>query len=265
MVSLREGLMLGEAGGVVSLVGAGGKTSLLFHLARELATAGETVLTTTTTKIYAPTPEQSGTLVVSESPGVLLDKLREELKTQRHITAASRRLSDQAKLSGFTPEVVQEIRNRYMFRWIIVEADGAAGRPLKAPAEYEPVIPACTALCVGILGLNGVGRPLDPEWVFRPEQFRQLSGLKWGAPITPAAAVSVLINETGLFNTAPTESVRIVFLNQADGSRNLAAGRQIARLLIQKKNTGIDRVVIGQMLTDPLIMEIHDLKPNAGK
>lgn len=46
MTSLREGLML-EDGGVVSIVGAGGETSLMFGIARELSIAGESVLTTT--------------------------------------------------------------------------------------------------------------------------------------------------------------------------------------------------------------------------
>ena len=66
MVSLRDALMLGE-GGVISLVGAGGKTSLMFRLAHELEKAGERVLTTTTTKIYEPSADQSAGLIVSTS------------------------------------------------------------------------------------------------------------------------------------------------------------------------------------------------------
>ena len=264
MVSLRQGLMLGK-GGVISLVGAGGKTSLMFRLARELANSGETVLTTTTTKFQVPTKEQSSILIVTDSAEDLLARLRDELNKHNHITAAAGRLADRNKLIGLAPEVVQDIWNRYMFRWIIVEADGAAGRPLKAPAEYEPVIPACTALCVGILGLNGVGQPLDPEWVFRHEQFMQLSGLAAGATVTPAAIVNVLVNEMGTFKTVPTNSVRIAFCNQADVPQNLAAGRQIARMLIQKERTEIDRVVIGQAIFDPPITEIYDLKSHAGK
>ena len=58
MTSLRQALLLGE-GGVISLVGAGGKTSLMFRLAHELSLTGDSVLTTTTTKIYVPEPVQS--------------------------------------------------------------------------------------------------------------------------------------------------------------------------------------------------------------
>jgi probable selenium-dependent hydroxylase accessory protein YqeC len=258
MVSLREGLMLGE-GGVISLVGAGGKTSLMFRLARELAMAGEPVLTTTTTKIYEPLPEQSANLIVSGSVSRMLEKAQEALKNHQHVTAAAEKLPDQGKLRGYAPEVIQDIWNHHLFRWILVEADGAAGRPLKAPAEHEPVIPACTSRLVGIVGLNGAGKPLNNQSVFRPERFIQLSGLANGSEVTEAAIVAVLVHEKGIFKNAPAAAVRIAFCNQADIPRNLAAGRHIARILIEKKISGLSRVVIGQTQFDPPVLEVYDL------
>ncbi|CAB1064510.1 hypothetical protein D1BOALGB6SA_9306 [Olavius sp. associated proteobacterium Delta 1] len=258
MVSLREGLMLGESG-VVSLVGAGGKTSLMFKLAHELAMAGESVLTTTTTKIYEPLPEQSTNLIISDSVSKMLNRARKTLKDHHHITAAAEKLPDQRKLCGFTPEFVQAIWNSHLFRWILVEADGAAGRPLKAPAEHEPVIPACTSQLVGIVGLSGAGKPLNDLWVFRHERFVQLSGLAHGSEVTEAAIAAALVHEKGIFKNAPAVAVRIAFCNQADVPRNLAAGRKIARALIEKKKTGLNRVVIGQTLFDPPVLELYDL------
>ena len=54
-------------GGVIAIVGAGGKTSLMFRLAEEFSNAGETVLTTTTTKILVPETAQSKDVIVSEN------------------------------------------------------------------------------------------------------------------------------------------------------------------------------------------------------
>jgi len=51
---------------------------------------------------------------------------------------------------------------------VLVEADGAAGRPLKAWAAWEPVIPGQTCLLVVMAGASGLGRPLTPAWVHRP-------------------------------------------------------------------------------------------------
>jgi probable selenium-dependent hydroxylase accessory protein YqeC len=258
MISLREGLMLGE-GGVISLVGAGGKTSLMFKLAHELARAGESVLTSTTTKIYAPLPEQTANLILARSVPRMLEKAQQALKTHYHITAAVEKLPDQGKLRGFAPEGIQDIWHSHLFRWILVEADGAAGRPLKAPADHEPVIPACTSQLVGLVGLNGAGQPLTDQWVFRPERFGQLSGLAQGSKISEAAIVAVLVHENGIFNKAPSGVVRIVFCNQADSPQNLLAGQRIARALMQQKRTGLNRVVIGQTRFDPPVLEVYKL------
>ena len=262
MVSLREALQLGDRG-VVSLVGAGGKTTLMFKLAHELAKAGEPVLTTTTTKIYEPLPEQSVQLIISASVSSILEQAQETLKTHHHITAAFEKLPDQRKLGGFPPDFIQNIWNSRLFRWILVEADGAAGRPIKAPADHEPVIPACTSQLVGMVGLDGAGQPLNDRWVFRHDRFRQISGLALGAELSAAAVADVLVHKKGIFKNAPVAAARIAFCNQADVPRNLVAGRNIVKALIEKKRTGLNRVVIGQTLFDPSVLEIHDLKADS--
>jgi len=263
MVSLRDALMLGDRG-VVSLVGAGGKTSLMYKLAHELAAAGEPVLTTTTTKIFEPLPEQSTHLIIAGSVSRMLEQAQAALNNHHHITAAFEKLPNLRKLRGFTPGFVQAIWHSRLFRWILVEADGAAGRPLKAPADHEPVIPACTSQLIGLIGLNGAGQPLNGQWVFRPERFIQLSGLAQGAAVSAAAIAAVLVHEKGIFKNAPAAAARIAFCNQADVRPNLAAGRHIARALIEKKRTGLNRVIIGQVLFNPPIIEVYDLKAKSG-
>jgi probable selenium-dependent hydroxylase accessory protein YqeC len=263
MTTLRQGLMLGD-GGVVSLVGAGGKTSLMFRLARELAEGGQTVLTTSTTKIFAPSADQAAQLILAPSATGLMAQARKLLQNQPHICAAAARLPGQGKLGGFLPEVIEELSKSGLFRWIIVEADGAARRPLKVPADHEPVIPAATTCLVGVLGLNGVGQPLDEQRVFRLQQFVELTGLERGAIVTETAVTHVLTDKKGIFKGAPEEAERIVFCNQADIPCNLAAGRRIAQNLLKTENTGIKRVVIGQAQCDPPVLEVYDLNAQSG-
>jgi len=258
LVSLREGLMLGN-GGVISLVGAGGKTSLMFRLAHELARAGESVLTTTTTKIYEPRPEQSQHLILSGSLTEFLEAAHQALKIHRHFTAAAATIADQRKLHGYAPEFIQAIWNNRLFRWIVVEADGAAGRPLKAPAEHEPVIPDCTSQVVGIVGLKGAGRPLNQQWVFRNELFSQITGLAEGAIMTEDAFIAALVNDRGIFKNSPVHADKIVFCNQADDPQRLAAGRRIGRKLTREVKSGLKRVVVGQALFEPPVLEFYDL------
>ncbi|MCA1795623.1 MAG: hypothetical protein LC660_17455, partial [Desulfobacteraceae bacterium] len=64
--AILESLDLPETG-VISLIGAGGKTSLMFCLARELARSGRKVLSTTTTNVLFPSKEQSAITLVSDT------------------------------------------------------------------------------------------------------------------------------------------------------------------------------------------------------
>jgi probable selenium-dependent hydroxylase accessory protein YqeC len=260
MVSLKEGLML-EGGGVVSLVGGGGKTSLMFKLARELSMAGDTVLTTTTTKIFEPSRDQAACVILSGSVPDILDRADELLDEHLHLTAAVGKLPESGKLCGFQPEIIGELWNAGLFQWIIVEADGAAGKPLKAPADHEPVIPACTTRLVGMLGLNGVGQPLTERLVFRHEHFARLTGLRLGSNVSDSAIADVLVRDDGLFKGFCPEVTRIAFFNQADVRANFSAGQRIGRILSKRKNTGLNRVIIGQILFDPPVLEVYDLEP----
>ena len=258
MTSLRQALMLGD-GGVISLVGAGGKTSLMFKLAHELSMTGESVLTTTTTKIFEPEPEQSSCVIVSDSVTDLVGQAKELIDKHPHITMARGRLPDKGKLVGIPPGAVDSLWKSNLFRWIVVEADGAAGRPLKAPADHEPVIPGCTGCIVGLAGLSGIGRPLTDRWVFRPERFAELAGIPQNSGITESAVGDVITHKKGLFKNASARAARIAFLNQADTPEYFASGQHIARLLTEKLDTGLDRVVIGQARADSPVLKIYEL------
>jgi probable selenium-dependent hydroxylase accessory protein YqeC len=250
--------MLGK-GGVISLVGAGGKTSLMFKLARELSKTGGSVLTTTTTKIFEPEPDQSSCVVVTDSVTRLVDRAKELIDEHHHMTMARARLPDKGKLIGISPSAVDTLWDSNLFRWIVVEADGAAGRPLKAPADHEPVIPDCTSCLVGLAGLNGIGRPLTDQWVFRAERFAELSGIALNSGVTETAVADIITHHKGLFKNAPAKAVRIAFLNQAETPENLGAGQRIARLLTETLSTGLNRVVIGRTRADSPVLEIYDL------
>ena len=259
MTSLRKALML-EGQGVVSLVGAGGKTSLMFKIAHEIAETGEPVLTTTTTKIYAPEPEQSSCLIVSDSVETIVSQASDFHKNKKlHVTAATSQLPGENKLIGLTPETIDVLSEKNIFRWILVEADGAAGRPLKVPAEHEPVIPESTKLVIGLAGLSGVGKPMTEEWVHRMERFSLITGLSTGHEIAAADVCNVIIHNKGIFKGAPGDAARLVFLNQADVTGGFETGKQIANLLVQQKKTELRRIIIGQLEKEPPVLEYYDM------
>ena len=180
MTSLRHSLML-KKGGVISIVGAGGKTALMFRLARELSKDGGRVLTTTTTKIFMPVRKQSSIIMISESAETIVQHARELFKQNSHISAGSAILHLKNKLKGLKPETIDALWKSGVFRWIIVEADGAAGRPLKTPAIHEPVVPQSTRWLIGVVGLDAVGKPLTEKWAFRSKMVAHISGLAIGS------------------------------------------------------------------------------------
>ena len=173
-------------------------------------------------------------------------------------------LPESNKLIGFEPGIIGELWDSGLFHWIIVEADGAAGRPLKAPAAHEPVVPDCTQRLVGMVGLNAVGQPLNDRLVFRPELFGRLTGIRTGSTVTEAAIADMLTVENGLFQGFDHQVTRIAFLNQADVKGNFAARRSVARILSQRKNVDLKRVVIGQVVCEPPVLETYDLDDGPG-
>jgi molybdenum cofactor cytidylyltransferase len=210
----------------LALVGAGGKSSALFWLARELLELHRTVIVTTTTHLGAwqvnagdvhlviqegqeitwQADLPAGLIVVS---GVQHDALRFGGLDENDL-AALYRLAEQQQLP------------------LLIEADGAHLLPLKAPAEHEPAIPAFINTVIVSAGMEGLGKPLTGEWVHRPEQFARLSGLGVGELVTPDAVSRVLMQPQGGLKNIQPEARRILLLNQADSAEKQAQAHAIA-------------------------------------
>ena len=255
-----ESILCREPRGVLSLTGAGGKTSLMFHLARLLASSGAKVLTTTTTKIFPPTAEQSETVLIAADPAEIVRQAATCLGASRHLTAATARQADTGKLVGFAPEAIATFAASSLFDWILVEADGSARRPLKAPAGHEPVIPAVTTVLVSVAGLEVLGQPLTEEKVFRSELAGQLMGLAAGEIVTEAALVRLIAHPLGSFKGAPVNARRFIFLNQADDRKRQALGAGIAQLLGRSHPEIARALIVGQARDEVRVHSLHPLK-----
>ena len=130
---------------VISIVGAGGKTSLIFAWARELAASGKKVVITTTTHMYRPeSMEEDNIRIVAqddpERPGKVMAPPSDVLDSLRE-----------------TADVV------------LIEADGSRRMPLKWPAPWEPVVPDFTDFTVCVAGLSALGRKTS-DAVYRADE-----------------------------------------------------------------------------------------------
>ena len=200
--------VLGIPKGITAIIGSGGKTTLMMTLAGELKERG-TVIVTTSTNIRIPEEVPHFT---EEDP--------EELKA---LLAAHRVVCVGTPVPGgkFATPSLSYSRLADLADYVLVEADGSRGLPLKAHASYEPVIPENAARTVNVAGLTGIGHPIR-EMCHRPELYTALSGRSEDETVTPEIAADVLSKE-GLGD--------VVFLNQADSSREYRIAEKMAERL----------------------------------
>jgi probable selenium-dependent hydroxylase accessory protein YqeC len=231
-------------GRVIALIGGGGKTSLMYALAREFAARGEKVITTTTTKIFPPNEDQAPHLLLTRDDPQLatLDRALAEFG---HVVLGKFIIESNGKIEGIGDDVL-EICLRNANR-IIIEADGAAGRPVKAPEEWEPVIPTMTDLVIPVIGLDCLGKPATDQWVFRLKRFLDVTGLEQSEPITPAALASLLAHPAGSLKGVGADSNIIPFLNKEDVLEDKSAVEEIALGLKRDSGNRIELLVHGSL------------------
>src|SRR5689334_3689303 len=148
-----------EPRAVISLIGAGGKTTTLNRLAHELRDDGKKILVTTTTKMFKPTKPHVDRLFLVEEVGAFVEQ--SSAIEPPVIIGAGYRVDDDEKLIGLPAAWVDELGRSKQFDQILVEADGAGGRLFKVPSELEPVIPKSTTVVVWVIAVTVIGKPLD--------------------------------------------------------------------------------------------------------
>jgi len=240
---------------VISLAGAGGKTTLMFCLAKELFLAGKKVVTTTTTKILEPTSEETLSLFINMDEEELKQFVFKHLDEYRQITIARERLGS-GKLKGVSSDLANDLWRSGEIDYVIIEADGAAGRPIKAPREGEPVIPSSTTLVVAILGVDGVEMEINEENVFQAERVSRLTGISMGKKMTDEAMAVLVTHPEGIFKGAPSSSRVIAFLNKVDIPEGVVKAKGIAQKIIERKHPKIERVLLGQLRHEPRVVEV---------
>lgn len=233
-MTLADALQLHDKG-VISLMGAGGKTTLMFQLAKGLCGEGKKVLTTTTTKIFMPPPSQSDVVILSPDMDTLLAELKLKLRHTDHITAGKFLIQGMDKIVGFSGEDVDLLWESGLFDWILVEADGAARKPLKACNPTEPIIPEDTSHLILLAGLDALGLPLCDTHVHRSALFCRNTGLSPGQPVDPYHMARGLAVEMKKCLPSAPDAFACVVLNKADTEDLAIKGQSVAGYLIDSE------------------------------
>lgn len=167
--------------GITSIIGSGGKTTLMMTLARALAQQG-TVIITTSTRILPP----EGIPYVSGEDDETVQKM---LAASSVLCVASRYPSGKLGAPACSFDHLAQLAD-----FVLVEADGSRGLPLKAHASHEPAVPGGSNQTLCVVGGDGFYRPLQSV-CHRAEIFAALAEIPLSSIVTPAQAAAVINRE----------------------------------------------------------------------
>jgi molybdenum cofactor cytidylyltransferase len=218
--SLLDRLGLGERE-LVSIVGAGGKTTIMGMLANDLGSLGASVIMTTTTKMGAD--QVTEPVCWSDDPGVVEQALIPGRPLLVLAGAAN------GKVAGLDPDAVDALCLATTADHVIVEADGARSLSIKAPADHEPVIPRLSTAVIVVAGADAFMNALGTV-AHRVDRITALTGLTDTELLTPEHAATILLHPNGGLKAIP-ENARVVMVITKVAPDNVVHARSLAAML----------------------------------
>jgi probable selenium-dependent hydroxylase accessory protein YqeC len=223
---------------LISIVGAGGKTTTMYTLASELAQRGKRVITTTTTQIFYPEPGETDTLIVASETSVLLQKIREAWRQYHRVTVAGTVLRTD-KLAGLQPEQPHELLLKSGADIVIVEADGARHRMIKAPAEHEPVIPMQTNVALLTMSAEAINQQLSDKIAHRPERVAMVTGIHVGDVLSPIAIARLITSEQGALKHISNTAFVYLLITHSTHSQKEPLRELVSQVQYASRLTGV--------------------------
>lgn len=213
---------------IVSLVGAGGKTTVMYQLAEHFASLGKKVLVTTTTHIFQPACNFAQSLAEVEA-----------LWQAGNYAVVGNIEAGTGKLTQLSADVFKTYST--LADLVLVEADGAKRLPCKAPAENEPVLLPASDTVIAVMGLDALHQPIS-EVCFRLEKVQEFLGVMLEHCLTEEDAVKLLLSEQGAFKNVGQRTCFIV-LNKCDDENRLNSALEIKSLL-EKEGFDLEKLWI---------------------
>lgn len=228
LVGLRKG-------DIVSIVGAGGKTTLMYSLAEELRYESK-VLVTTTTKIYMPEKECYDFAIIGEDSYNKFNK-------GNGIYVHGKSVNDEDKVIGLSENIIEgEIP---YFDYILIEADGSKRKPIKGWNDNEPVVINRTTKTIGVISVEVIGEEINEDNVHRVEKFIDITNSNKNELITIEHLTSLIFHNKGLFKDSKGE--KILFINKVEGHNEVTLAYKLLNCIEEKNKNYIDKIIIGSL------------------
>ena len=213
---------------IVSLVGAGGKTTVMYQLAEHFAKKGKKVLVTTTTHIWKPASNFAKSLAEVEALW----------QAGSYAVVGSIEVGT-GKLTQLPKDVFENYCS--LADLVLIEADGAKGLPCKAPAKNEPVLLDVSDTVIAVMGLDALHKSIS-EVCFRLEKVQEVLEVSSEHKLTEDDAVKLLLSKQGACKNVGQREFYIV-LNKCDDKDRLKCALKSGNLL-EKEGFDIEKLWI---------------------
>lgn len=204
---------------VISVAGAGGKTSTILQMQKEYEEQLQPVIITTTTHMLIPKDDK----VYGDECSEAFFKSLGEGKT---VWAGNYCGDGKFQMPG--REFLDQILKSQVP--VLIEADGAKKRPVKVPAAWEPVIPKETQAVFYVFGMDAVGKPVKSV-CHRAEKAARLLGKNIDDKLTCEDIAILAVHPEGGKKGVDTDMEYHVILNKTETENTMAYGKKIAGIL----------------------------------
>ena len=207
---------------VITVVGAGGKTSTIFELGNELSNLNKKTIITTTTHMKL----DKDFLLIDEDFNI--ENLKKILQ-KNNLIKIGKKESDY-KVKSLDEDTLKRCIDISDF--LLIEGDGSKRLPLKAPKDNEPVIIQETDLVIGLIGFDSLDKKIE-ETCHRPELVSKLLHKNIKENINIFDLVEIIKNKNGLKKNV--NSKYKVIINKVDKLEYLDKCKKIAQLCLEFK------------------------------
>ena len=234
--------LLAARRGIVCAVGAGGKKSVL----RAIAAAHPGRVGLTGTVPFVPPPDTLPGSRWCAEPDEIAERLA--VAAEHRIAVFGRPAEKKGRWGGLPPDLIADWYSRFGFDAILVKADGARMRWIKAPTADEPALPARCDTLIPVLSARALGEPLSERIAHRPQLVERVTGCRIGQIFSPEHAATLLSSADGLLKDAGSSEARPV-INMVDDPERQALAEEAAGIALRMTGR-FDQVLLMQ-LKDP--------------
>jgi len=226
---------------IITIIGAGGKTSLMYS-ASSLLRNKYKVLVTTTTHIYIPDKNiYDEIIMINDFTNKYYQSILENNKNGVYVVGNY--IVNNCKIKGLTFEMLYKIIHN--FDIVIIEGDGSKEKSLKGWNELEPVIYPKTTKTIGLLDITSIGLDINEENIHRVDRFLDIINDYSANKVTIEHLEKIVLNENGLFKINKGEN--ILFINKVESTIDKINTLNLIKNIKCKNNSNISNYIYGSI------------------